>query len=108
MWLLGCTRFRAHAATPPLTHTRLPQITVDGDTSTNDTVVGLASGKSGAPHIGDASSADGKALEAALTALLQARMHLHLFVALRAICHSQEHTLLFALLYDSCHHCPAL
>lgn len=49
----------------------LPQITVDGDTSTNDTVIGLASGKSGAPLIGDADSADGKALEAALTALLQ-------------------------------------
>lgn len=47
------------------------QITVDGDTSTNDTVIGLASGKSGAPMISDASSAEGKALEAALTALLQ-------------------------------------
>jgi glutamate N-acetyltransferase/amino-acid N-acetyltransferase len=47
------------------------QITVDGDTSTNDTVIGLASGKSGAPLISDASSADGKTLEAALTALLQ-------------------------------------
>jgi glutamate N-acetyltransferase/amino-acid N-acetyltransferase len=51
----------------------LPQITVDGDTSTNDTVIGLASGKSGAPRISDASSADGKTLEAALTALLQVR-----------------------------------
>jgi glutamate N-acetyltransferase/amino-acid N-acetyltransferase len=47
------------------------QITVDGDTSTNDTVIGLASGKSGAPLITDADSADGKTLEAALTALLQ-------------------------------------
>lgn len=47
------------------------QITVDGDTSTNDTVIGLASGKSGAPLISDAGSADGKTLEAALTALLQ-------------------------------------
>ncbi|WIA38269.1 hypothetical protein OEZ86_001609 [Tetradesmus obliquus] len=46
-------------------------ITVDGDTSTNDTVIGLASGKSGAPLISDAGSADGKTLEAALTALLQ-------------------------------------
>ncbi|KAF6263030.1 arginine biosynthesis protein ArgJ [Scenedesmus sp. NREL 46B-D3] len=46
-------------------------ITVDGDTSTNDTVIGLASGKSGAPLITDASSTDGKTLEAALTALLQ-------------------------------------
>jgi N-acetylglutamate synthase/N-acetylornithine aminotransferase len=49
----------------------LLQITVDGDTSTNDTVIGLASGKSGAPLITDAASADGKTLEAALTALLQ-------------------------------------
>ena len=47
------------------------QITVDGDTSTNDTVIGLASGKSGAPAITDAASTDGKALEAAVTALLQ-------------------------------------
>jgi len=47
------------------------QITVDGDTSTNDTVIGLASGKSGAAAITDASSQDGKLLEAALTALLQ-------------------------------------
>lgn len=47
------------------------QITVDGDTSTNDTVIGLASGKSGAAVISDAASQDGKVLEAALTALLQ-------------------------------------
>jgi N-acetylglutamate synthase/N-acetylornithine aminotransferase len=47
------------------------QITVDGDTSTNDTVIGLASGKSGAAVISDASSKDGQVLEAALTALLQ-------------------------------------
>lgn len=46
-------------------------ITVDGDTSTNDCVIGLASGKSGAPLIKDASSEDGKKLEAALTALMQ-------------------------------------
>lgn len=49
----------------------LAQITVDGDTSTNDTVIGLASGKSGAPVITDAASADGQTLEAAVTALLQ-------------------------------------
>jgi glutamate N-acetyltransferase/amino-acid N-acetyltransferase len=47
------------------------QITVDGDTSTNDTVIGLASGAAGAPKITDAGSADGRALEAAVTALLQ-------------------------------------
>jgi glutamate N-acetyltransferase/amino-acid N-acetyltransferase len=44
---------------------------VDGDTSTNDCVIGLASGASGAPLISDAGSAEGKTLEAALTALLQ-------------------------------------
>lgn len=49
----------------------LLQITVDGDTSTNDTVIGLASGKAGAAAITDANSQDGKVLEAALTALLQ-------------------------------------
>ncbi|KAL6762241.1 arginine biosynthesis protein ArgJ [Haematococcus lacustris] len=47
------------------------QITVDGDTSTNDCVIGLASGASGAPLITDATSLQGQQLEAALTALLQ-------------------------------------
>ncbi|KAJ9517799.1 hypothetical protein QJQ45_004155 [Haematococcus lacustris] len=47
------------------------QITVDGDTSTNDCVIGLASGASGAPLITDATSPQGQQLEAALTALLQ-------------------------------------
>jgi glutamate N-acetyltransferase/amino-acid N-acetyltransferase len=47
-------------------------ITVDGDTSTNDCVVGLASGAAAAAAtITDASSPQGRALEAALTALLQ-------------------------------------
>jgi glutamate N-acetyltransferase/amino-acid N-acetyltransferase len=47
-------------------------ITVDGDTSTNDCVVGLASGKAASvQEITDAASADGQALENALTALLQ-------------------------------------
>ena len=48
-------------------------ITVDGDTSTNDCVIGLASGKASdsLTEITDAASPDGKALEAALTALLQ-------------------------------------
>lgn len=58
--------------TAPLPRSR-PQITVDGDTSTNDTVIGLASGAAGAPVITDAASPDGRALEAAVTALLQAR-----------------------------------
>lgn len=51
----------------------LSQITVDGDTSTNDTVIGLASGAAGNSVITDASSKDGQVLEAALTALLQVR-----------------------------------
>lgn len=47
------------------------QITVDGDTSTNDTVLGLTSGLAGGPLISDASSPAAQQLEAALTALLQ-------------------------------------
>jgi hypothetical protein len=48
-----------------------PQITVDGDTSTNDTVIGLCSGASGLPTITSASSPEGQLLQSALTALLQ-------------------------------------
>jgi len=44
-------------------------ITVDGDTSTNDTLVALASGAAGNAPVTDASSADGVALAAALTAV---------------------------------------
>lgn len=47
------------------------QITVDGDTSTNDTVIALSSGMAGGSLITDASSSEGRKLEAALTALLQ-------------------------------------
>ncbi len=46
------------------------QITVDGDTSTNDTVIGLASGCVGGDEIVEG-SADGRLLEQAMTALLQ-------------------------------------
>lgn len=49
----------------------LLQITVDGDVSTNDTVIGLASGASGAPLISDPESPEAQQLEAAITALLQ-------------------------------------
>jgi N-acetylglutamate synthase/N-acetylornithine aminotransferase len=49
------------------------QITVDGDTSTNDCVIGLASGLAGNAKVADAGSEDGTKLEAALTALLQVR-----------------------------------
>jgi glutamate N-acetyltransferase / amino-acid N-acetyltransferase len=44
---------------------------VDGDTSTNDCVLALASGSSGAPLIADPASPEAAQLEAALTALLQ-------------------------------------
>lgn len=47
------------------------QITVDGDTSTNDCVIGLASGAAGGSVISDPSSEDARILEAAMTALLQ-------------------------------------
>lgn len=47
------------------------QITVDGDTSTNDAVIGLTSGMANNAKIVDESSSDAKLLEAALTALLQ-------------------------------------
>jgi N-acetylglutamate synthase/N-acetylornithine aminotransferase len=47
------------------------QITVDGDTSTNDTVLGLASGAAGNAKITDPRSEDAAQLEAAVTALLQ-------------------------------------
>lgn len=50
-----------------------PQITVDGDTSTNDTVLGLASGGAGGATISDPDSQEAQQLEAAVTALLQAR-----------------------------------
>jgi glutamate N-acetyltransferase/amino-acid N-acetyltransferase len=46
------------------------QITVDGDTSTNDTVIGLASGCVGGETIREG-SADAVLLEQAMTALLQ-------------------------------------
>lgn len=45
-------------------------ITVDGDTSTNDTVIGLASGAAGVT-VSDPASADAKLLESALTALMR-------------------------------------
>jgi len=47
------------------------QITVDGDTSTNDTVIGLTSGLAGGAEITSATSPEAHRLSAALTALLQ-------------------------------------
>ena len=49
------------------------QISVDGDTSTNDTVIGLASGAAGNVKITDLASPEAKQLEDAVTALLQVR-----------------------------------
>ena len=49
----------------------MAQISVDGDTSTNDTVIGLASGAAGNPKITDLNSPEAKQLEDAVTALLQ-------------------------------------
>ncbi|EFJ45106.1 hypothetical protein VOLCADRAFT_64030 [Volvox carteri f. nagariensis] len=46
-------------------------ITVDGDTSTNDCVIGLASGAAGNPLLTDPASPDAKLLESAVTALMQ-------------------------------------
>lgn len=53
-----------------------PQITVDGDTSTNDTVLGLASGAAGGALISDPHSPEAAQLEAAVTALLQVQPHM--------------------------------
>ena len=50
----------------------MAQISVDGDTSTNDTVIGLASGAAGNAKITDLGSPEAKQLEDAVTALLQA------------------------------------
>ena len=47
------------------------QITVDGDTSTNDTVLALASGAAGNAPITNATAPAAQQLEAALTATLQ-------------------------------------
>ncbi|KAK9790578.1 hypothetical protein WJX73_002871 [Symbiochloris irregularis] len=47
------------------------QISVDGDTSTNDTVIGLASGAAGGKKISDPASKEAEQLHAAVTSLLQ-------------------------------------
>ena len=47
------------------------QITVDGDTSTNDTCIGLASGAAGNDLIKHDTSEAAQKLQAAVTALLQ-------------------------------------
>lgn len=47
------------------------QISVDGDTSTNDTVLALASGAAGNAPVTDAGSAEGQLLESAVKAVLE-------------------------------------
>ncbi|ACK65045.1 arginine biosynthesis bifunctional protein ArgJ [Rippkaea orientalis PCC 8801] len=47
------------------------QITVDGDTSTNDTLIALANGQSRTPTITEITSKDGQKLQAMLTAVCQ-------------------------------------
>ncbi|CAH2058903.1 unnamed protein product [Thlaspi arvense] len=47
------------------------QITVDGDTSTNDTVIALASGLSGSPFISSLNSKEAAQLQACLDAVMQ-------------------------------------
>ncbi|CAM6125984.1 unnamed protein product [Calypogeia fissa] len=47
------------------------QITVDGDTSTNDTLLALASGKAGGPLINSLDSSDAQQLQNALDAVLK-------------------------------------
>ena len=51
-------------------------ITVDSDTSTSDSLMLAATGKSGAPNINDATSAEGKAFAAALSEVMLELSHL--------------------------------
>jgi glutamate N-acetyltransferase / amino-acid N-acetyltransferase len=51
------------------------RVTVDGDTSTNDSFVVVATGQAGNPLVTDLDSADGQALLAALTPVAQALAH---------------------------------
>ena len=53
-----------------VTRTTFNAVTVDGDTSTSDTVLLAATGQSGAPPIKDASTPDGQALQSALHAVM--------------------------------------
>jgi len=51
------------------------RVTVDGDTSTNDSFVVIATGRAGQPVVSDLDSPDGQALLAALTPLAQRLAH---------------------------------
>lgn len=54
------------------------QISVDGDTSTNDTCLGFANGAAGGDLIGHVTEDGAQQLQAAVTALLQVTQSLHL------------------------------
>ena len=58
------------------------QISVDGDTSTNDTVIGLAGGAAGNKLISEPGSKEAEQLHAAVTALLQVLM-----LSVTGLCH---------------------
>ena len=53
------------------------QISVDGDTSTNDTCLGFANGAAGGDVIGHVTEDAAQQLQAAVTALLQVTHSLH-------------------------------
>ena len=58
-----------------LADTSFNRVTVDGDTSTNDSFVVVATGKAGNAAVNDLSSADGEALLAAMTEVAQFLAH---------------------------------
>lgn len=64
-----------HALAHRLAETSFNRVTVDGDTSTNDSFVVVATGRAGNPVVQDIESVDGLALLAALTPLAQQLAH---------------------------------
>ncbi len=64
-----------HALAQRLAEASFNRITVDGDTSTNDSFVVVATGRAGNPVVHDLESAEGQALIAALTPLAQQLAH---------------------------------
>jgi glutamate N-acetyltransferase/amino-acid N-acetyltransferase len=64
-----------HALAHRLAESSFNRVTVDGDTSTNDSFVVMATGRAGNPLVQDLESADGQALIAALTPLAQQLAH---------------------------------
>ena len=70
-WRYSSARAGQRVKATRLTSCCAHQISVDGDTSTNDTVIGLASGAAGGALISDPASPEAEQLEAAVTALLQ-------------------------------------